>query len=225
MKIIFYFILSIIIFNSEIAVAREAYIDQKESCEKQNGLWREFGNDCAGECYAQGEKLAICAAAITFSCDCGVGRCLENGECTNTQKYLEKVVQMKKEDEERKLALEEKAKKLAENKKPVEENKNEKQKTDIEVNSQVNNVVEDVANKAKSSVNDAVSTVSSAAQNVIAQPVLSAEAQAKIDADRAKNQALAAELMNKMGNFKQQGQPNLNPNPNPNAPNQPPPHR
>ena len=92
-----------------ISYARTLLLDNKEICEGQKGVWREFGNDCADNCYQNTMVTNICANSITYSCDCGEKRCWygEQG-CITNKKYYQIVDQLK---EQKKVAEEEQKKK------------------------------------------------------------------------------------------------------------------
>ena len=121
-KFILFIALILVLIKQDI-FAYEVFVNNKYICEKQKGIWREFGNDCANICDRIIEVLPICTNSVAmFSCDCGKNKCWDrnNEECIPFKEYKALV---EKEEEERKKIAEEKKKKEEENKK-LAENKN-----------------------------------------------------------------------------------------------------
>jgi len=113
-KIIWFAALILIPIKQDI-LAYEVFVNNKYICEKQKGIWREFGNDCADICDRRIEVLPICTNSVAmFSCDCGKNKCWNrnNEECIFYKEYK---AQIKKAEEDHKKAEEEK-KKLEEKK-------------------------------------------------------------------------------------------------------------
>lgn len=82
--------------------AKADQYEVRELCEKNHGVWREFGNDCANNCYSTIQKtLPFCVNAITFDCDCSPDRCWDDGECTLIKSYQQKIDQLKTLEEEK----------------------------------------------------------------------------------------------------------------------------
>ena len=54
----------------------------EKKCHNAGGVWKKFNNLCADSCQS---KVAspICAQSITFSCDCGKGKCWNKDQCTH----------------------------------------------------------------------------------------------------------------------------------------------
>ena len=80
----------LIIFFSKDAFAdivRSTTFDDRLSCEKSRGSWRDFGNSCVDKCAFKFDKYAVCAYAITFGCDCGKNRCLYEDKCILVDEY------------------------------------------------------------------------------------------------------------------------------------------
>jgi uncharacterized protein YbcV (DUF1398 family) len=80
----------LIIFFSKDAFAdivRSTTFDDRLSCEKSRGSWRDFGNSCVDKCAFKFDKYAVCAYAITFGCDCGKNRCLHEDKCILVDEY------------------------------------------------------------------------------------------------------------------------------------------
>jgi len=92
--------------------AASSSFDDRPTCEKQKGVWREFGNGCIDECYPKFDKFTICTSAITFGCDCGKGRCWDNKSCVPVTQY--KKTFDKNFEEEQKTLQEAKKKRQAE---------------------------------------------------------------------------------------------------------------
>ncbi|MFT7088052.1 MAG: hypothetical protein ACJAZX_001507 [Rickettsiales bacterium] len=68
--------------NIKDASARKAYVDNKEICRQDKGLWRIFNNDCADKCDNKFEYSA-CARTRIFACDCGVNKCWNGDKCVS----------------------------------------------------------------------------------------------------------------------------------------------
>lgn len=79
---------------------RSTTFDDREFCEKDKGVWREFGNSLADSCEAKFDKFAIAAQALTYACDCGKGRCWDDTKCVVTidfkKTYDQKQAEMQK---------------------------------------------------------------------------------------------------------------------------------
>lgn len=73
--------------NSYSQTIRSTSFENRGICEKDNGVWREFGNGCTDGCAAKVDKYTICTMALTYSCDCGKGRCWEAGTCFSIRDY------------------------------------------------------------------------------------------------------------------------------------------
>lgn len=97
MKFLVLVILSVFYLNSVIADDRKTSFSEKPNCEKNDGVWRQFGNSCADNCQSKFDKFAICAQAITYGCDCLKGRCYDEGKCILTSDYKEKYDKIKEE--------------------------------------------------------------------------------------------------------------------------------
>jgi len=117
MKIIFaisFFIFSTL-FAQPFAKAenlRATSFEERPICEKNRGVWREFGNICADNCEYKFDSYAICSKATTFSCDCGPQKCWHDQKCVSTKNYKtiydkesekenEELAQKRKEREEK----------------------------------------------------------------------------------------------------------------------------
>ncbi len=66
-------------FNEEISL--------REYCEKENGVWREFGNSCADTCYFDRGYDRSCFSNVAFSCDCLKDRCWSDNKCVKNEVY------------------------------------------------------------------------------------------------------------------------------------------
>jgi hypothetical protein len=60
---------------------RSTSFDDREICDRDKGVWREFGNSAADNCESKMDKFAIAAQALTYACDCGKGRCWNGDRC------------------------------------------------------------------------------------------------------------------------------------------------
>ena len=66
---------------------RSTSFDDREICDRDKGVWREFGNSAADNCEAKMDKFAIAAQALTYACDCGKGRCWNGDRCVLMSDY------------------------------------------------------------------------------------------------------------------------------------------
>jgi hypothetical protein len=64
----------------------------REECEKVEGTWKVFSNDCADSCYLAEDLREnvsyACGASETLSCDCGQERCWNGKTC---EQIIEKI--------------------------------------------------------------------------------------------------------------------------------------
>jgi len=88
-KKIFYLIaIFILLANQAFAeLGRKTSFDNRQQCEQNKGVWREFGNGCVDECFAKFDEFGICTYARTFGCDCGKGKCWNGEECVGVLVY------------------------------------------------------------------------------------------------------------------------------------------
>lgn len=103
----FYLIFFLLLFTSSIATAqtvRSTSFDDRETCEKDRGVWREFGNGCADSCEAKFDKTSICTQALTYSCECGKNKCWNGERCTAMQDY-QKIFTVRQAREKERLAI------------------------------------------------------------------------------------------------------------------------
>ncbi len=79
----------IIFFSKDMFadIVRSTTFDDRLSCEKSRGSWRDFGNSCVDKCTFKFDKYAVCAYSITFGCDCGKNRCLHEDKCIFVDEY------------------------------------------------------------------------------------------------------------------------------------------
>ena len=73
--------------NAFADIVRSTTFDDRLSCEKSRGSWRDFGNSCVDKCAFKFDKYAVCSYAITFGCDCGKNRCLYEDKCIFVDEY------------------------------------------------------------------------------------------------------------------------------------------
>jgi len=107
-KIIFLFIyFSFLILDASAQIVRPTTFDNRQICEENKGIWREFGNGCSDSCISKFDKYEVCTHALTYSCDCGQGRCWHDNQCMSIKSY-KKIFD--KENEEREKFLEAKRK-------------------------------------------------------------------------------------------------------------------
>lgn len=87
---------------------RSTTFDDREECKKTKGVWREFGNSSADSCESKLDRYSVAAQVITYSCDCGKGRCWNGETCVAMQDY-KKIYDRKKAQEDQKIAAARKA--------------------------------------------------------------------------------------------------------------------
>lgn len=110
------FLISILLFCS--AFSRSTTFDDRSSCEKSEGVWREFGNSCADGCESKLNQFSVCAMAFTNGCECGKSRCWDFDKkiCVNLKDYKKifdaQVAEEKKIAEEAKKKREEEVKEI-----------------------------------------------------------------------------------------------------------------
>lgn len=89
----------LLINNVYANIQRPTTFDERQNCEKSNGMWRDFGNSCAGSCESKLDKFAVCSYAITFGCDCGENRCYYEDKCISLTEYIKIYEQKLSEDQ------------------------------------------------------------------------------------------------------------------------------
>ncbi len=97
-----YYIIAILIFSSFDAFAqnaRETSFDERPICESQKGVWRQFGNGCAGSCRVKLDPFVMCTQALTNACDCGKARCWDNGACVMIVDFKKKYDEEKQKEQ------------------------------------------------------------------------------------------------------------------------------
>ncbi len=52
-----------------------------EYCGSTGGIWKRFSSACADSCTIARNPTGVCAQVITWSCDCGPGRCWNGNSC------------------------------------------------------------------------------------------------------------------------------------------------
>jgi len=85
----FFFITFLITSTTKAQVTRSTTFDDRQACNENKGLWREFGNGCGDNCTNKFDQYEICTRALTFACDCGKGRCWHNNQCLTIASYKE----------------------------------------------------------------------------------------------------------------------------------------
>ena len=94
-----FFLLNLFSYSQIFAQSnRNIDFEQRAICEKSNGLWREFGNACADDCYSKFDELAICSRDRNYSCDCGKGKCWNNEKCIAVLEYKKIYDEIKQQD-------------------------------------------------------------------------------------------------------------------------------
>lgn len=82
---------------------RSTSFDDREICDRDKGVWREFGNSAGDNCESKMDRFAISAQALTYACDCGKGRCWDAGRCVLMTDY-KKTYDERQEKEQKKMA-------------------------------------------------------------------------------------------------------------------------
>ncbi len=65
---------------------RETTFDDRPFCEKNGGVWREFGDICANSCRSKAQE-SQCSSQIVYTCDCGPDRCFDNQTCVKFSEF------------------------------------------------------------------------------------------------------------------------------------------
>jgi hypothetical protein len=101
-KTFFFSCLCLIFFSYNIRAqnTRITTFEDRPLCEQEMGVWRHFGNRCANYCNARFDEFAICAEAVTFSCDCGKNKCWNGEKCILTKDY-KKIFEVRKAEEKK----------------------------------------------------------------------------------------------------------------------------
>lgn len=107
---------------------RSTTFDDREICEKEKGVWHEFGNSAADNCESKMDSFAITAQVLTYACDCGKTKCWDGEKCVAMQDF-KKIYDQKQAAEKKKL---EEAKKARQGE--YRDNSNERLQALIKVN-------------------------------------------------------------------------------------------
>jgi hypothetical protein len=83
--LIVFFVL--LIDQAHADLGRKTSFDNRQQCEENKGVWREFGNGCVDECFTKFDEFGVCTYARTFGCDCGKGKCWNGEECVGVLVY------------------------------------------------------------------------------------------------------------------------------------------
>jgi hypothetical protein len=161
-------------------VIRSTTFDNREICEKEGGVWRQFGNGCVDSCKAKLDRFTVCSMALTYGCDCGKERCLDDNKCVKISDYKEIFDKEQKAEKEKQEKQKEARKDQYRNvrnymlsdlskTKDLENNKSNEQgffKKDNQVKTESNNNLEQFKN------NNLNNSSSSPIINVLTKPVL-----------------------------------------------------
>lgn len=100
-------IFSLISTSAFAEFGRSTSFDDREVCQKDKGVWREFGNSAADNCEPKMDRFSIAAQALTYACDCGKNRCWNGEHCVLIEDY-KKIYDQKYAEERKKIAQERK---------------------------------------------------------------------------------------------------------------------
>ncbi len=96
---IIFLLIFLFFFNqAQASIERKTSFDNRNQCEENKGVWREFGNGCVDECYAKFDEFGVCTYARTFGCDCGKGKCWNGDECIAVLSYKKIFDELKQRD-------------------------------------------------------------------------------------------------------------------------------
>ena len=95
-------------FTAFAEFGRSTSFDDREICDKNKGVWREFGNSAGDRCESKMDPYSIAAQALTYACDCGKGRCWDGDKCAVMQDF-KKIYNQKLEKEQKKISEAKKA--------------------------------------------------------------------------------------------------------------------
>ena len=107
----FFIILVAILFFSNPANSR--IINSYESCKKENGNWRLFGDSCADSCISQFNEFTPCVKKVVYGCDCGDDSCLYQNKCFNKFKFQDMYEEIKAQEANKDAIRREKMRELA----------------------------------------------------------------------------------------------------------------
>ncbi|GDX35647.1 hypothetical protein LBMAG18_01580 [Alphaproteobacteria bacterium] len=97
---LFFSLVILLVFLNQVQGAglRKTSFDNREICESNKGVWHEFGNGCADDCYSKFDEFAVCSQARTFGCDCGKGKCWNNEKCVAVLEYKKVFDEMRQQE-------------------------------------------------------------------------------------------------------------------------------
>ncbi len=101
------FLITLLLIYASSSFARNAWIDNKVICEKTQGNWRLFNNNCGNSCESK-FSLPVCTSILTYSCDCGKNRCWDGDKCSSdkvAKKVFDKIAEKNKAEREKELVI------------------------------------------------------------------------------------------------------------------------
>jgi len=101
------FLIALLLIFSSSAFARTAWVDNKAICEKTQGNWRIFNNDCGDSC-EKNFSLPVCSSVLTYNCDCGKNKCWDGDKCVSNkiaEYFWGEIAQKNQENREKELEI------------------------------------------------------------------------------------------------------------------------
>ncbi len=102
-KLALAFIFFLIASHAFAEFGRSTSFDDREICNRDKGVWRQFANSDGDTCESKMDRFAISAQALTYACDCGKGRCWDAERCVLMADY-KKIYDERQEKERKKMA-------------------------------------------------------------------------------------------------------------------------
>jgi hypothetical protein len=93
-----FLLIALLLIYSSSVFARVSWVDNKAVCEKTQGNWRLFNNDCGNNCSSKFD-LSVCSSISNYSCDCGKNRCWDGDKCASdkvARKFWDKIAEENK---------------------------------------------------------------------------------------------------------------------------------
>ena len=92
-------------FDVSDSFAKNAWVDNKEICEKSGGNWRLFNNTCGDSCENK-FALPVCTSILIYNCDCDNNSCFDGDKCISdeiAQKFWEDIEEKNKAKRKKEL--------------------------------------------------------------------------------------------------------------------------
>ncbi|MFT6077250.1 MAG: hypothetical protein ACJA02_000875 [Myxococcota bacterium] len=57
-------------------------LEERRTCESQNGSWKLFNNGCVDSCASQASSVSMCTQSLKKGCECGASKCWDGATKT-----------------------------------------------------------------------------------------------------------------------------------------------